>query len=103
MTVKLQKKIDRSKVFVYDAYITDWAIDVEFNHYASMCPFESDVEFEESCSIILNGHLVDTSNGNKKLIRGLLVSLQIYGNDSIYKSRGQYSIDNWKCQRKNAQ
>lgn len=93
MTLKLRKKIDRSKTFVYDAYITDWAIDVEFNHYASMCPWESDVEFEESCSVILNGHLLDTSSDNKKLNKGLLVSLRIYGNDSIYNSRGQYSID----------
>jgi hypothetical protein len=54
---------------------------------------ESDVEFEESVSIILNGHLVDASRDQKKLSRGLLASLRIYGNDSLYEARGRYSID----------
>jgi hypothetical protein len=93
MTLKSRQKIDQSKTFEYQIHVNDWAIDVEFNHYASRWPFESDVEFEESCSIILNGYLVDTNSDSKKLNMGLLASLRIYANNSLYDSRGQYSID----------
>ena len=90
---KFRKEIDHSKTFFYDISITDWTIDVEFNRYASICSFESDVEFEESFSIMLKGYLVDTGSVHKKLEHGLLASLRIYGNDSLYKSRGRYSIN----------
>lgn len=93
MTLKFRQKVDHTKTFVYQVYVTEWTIDVEFNHYASRWPYESDVEFEESCSIILNGHLIDTSSDNTKLNTGLIVSFRIYANDSLYDSRGQYSID----------
>lgn len=86
MNLKFRKKIDYSKTFLYDIYVTEWTINVELNHYASMCAFESDVEFEESFSITLNGHLVDTGREHKKLKKGLSVSLRIYGNDSLYDS-----------------
>lgn len=94
MNLKFRKKIDHSKTFMYDIFVDDWTIDVEFNRYASMFARESDREFEESYSIILNGHIVDTSSGeHKKLQKGLFASLCLYGNDSIYDSRGQFGID----------
>lgn len=93
MNLKLRKKIDFSKTFLYEMLIDDWGIDVKFNHYASMCAWESDREFEESISIVLQGHLVNTNRTHKKLKRGLFVSLRIYANDSLYQSRGQYLID----------
>ncbi len=93
MNLKFRKKIDASKTFLYEVYITDWVIDVEFNRYASLYAFESDTEFEESFSVILNGHLVDTSTTHKKVKKGLYASLRMYGNDSLYVSRARYSKD----------
>ena len=94
MNLKRRKNIDFSRTFLYELFISDWTINVEFNHYASICAWESDQEFEESISIILKGHLVDTNKKHKKLKKGLFASLRIYRNDSLYESRGQYSIDN---------
>lgn len=93
MDFKSRKNIDHSKTYMYDIFINDWTIEVEFNHYASLFARESDVEFEESVGITLNGHLVGAHREHKKLTTGLLASLRIYGDDSLYAARGQYSID----------
>ncbi len=93
MGIRRRKKIDHSKTFSYYIFIDDWTIDVEFNRYASLFAGEDDREFEESSSLILNGHLFEDYREHKKLKKGLFTSLHIVGNDDLYEKRHLFSVD----------
>ena len=91
MTKDKLRKADNSKTFCYEFYINSWSIDVEFNRYASVFSYESDHEYEESFSVVLDGHLVYTSATNKKMIPIQINNLNVFARFRKIKVNNQNS------------